>query len=590
MFTDRADSVSNIHKRWSFTRINPSSYKVSYLVYLSSAAAIIALQPSYGIFEDQANFLRALLLGMILLTAAIFVDFFVLLGSPLNKISKVLHVSAFANLLWLLIVSAGALSDMVFSKNGESLNYFFEGMSIATGLRIGIFTSVFGAKVHRAIAASVIQPLIFLFVFENSPFFRHGYVPHTVTIAFGLSLIAIAVIWTIIADRSGRPRVQSTFRLLQAFLAAWTENRTDDMERIAEEKSYDEEISTYIMRLKPEKSKQVSIVLPQVHPGPFSPIGGSNLPYVLYAFYCKAALVLHSVTNHSFNIPSKKELEKYIAAQSKYTTLEIGNTCSIPVGVRVGDCIVTGIAFGKVVIAILSMAPKGMEDVPEVVGREIQQYASQLGIKQVLIVDSHNATGNVLGDYENNNLVSAAKQCLEKLKQAEQFKFKIGYANSDGSYPNRSIAGDLGQGGLAVLIIEVEKKTYALGWADSNNMENGLREHVINELNTKGIKMLEICTSDTHSTSGKRTRQGYYPLGAVSAPSEIANMLFDMSKRSIVSACMSNFELLLAKSKIKVMGKDQFNDYSWALDKSMNITKVFLLITLAVVLSMLIIS
>jgi putative membrane protein len=590
MFTDRADSVSNIHKRWSFTRINPSSYKVSYLVYLSSAAAIIALQPSYGIFEDQANFLRALLLGMILLTAAIFVDFFVLLGSPLNKISKVLHVSAFANLLWLLIVSAGALSDMVFSKNGESLNYFFEGMSIATGLRIGIFTSVFGAKVHRAIAASVIQPLIFLFVFENSPFFRHGYVPHTVTIAFGLSLIAIAVIWTIIADRSGRPRVQSTFRLLQAFLAAWTENRTDDMERIAEEKSYDEEISTYIMRLKPEKSKQVSIVLPQVHPGPFSPIGGSNLPYVLYAFYCKAALVLHSVTNHSFNIPSKKELEKYIAAQSKYTTLEIGNTCSIPVGVRVGDCIVTGIAFGKVVIAILSMAPKGMEDVPEVVGREIQQYASQLGIKQVLIVDSHNATGNVLGDYENNNLVSAAKQCLEKLKQAEQFKFKIGYANSDGSYPNRSIAGDLGQGGLAVLIIEVEKKTYALGWADSNNMENGLREHVINQLNTKGIKMLEICTSDTHSTSGKRTRQGYYPLGAVSAPSEIANMLFDMSKRSIVSACMSNFELILAKSKIKVMGKDQFNDYSWALDKSMNITKVFLLITLAVVLSMLIIS
>jgi putative membrane protein len=211
-------------------------------------------------------------------------------------------------------------------------------MSIAIGLRIGIFTSVFGAKLHRAIAASVIQPLIFLFVFENSPFFRHVYIQHAVGIALGLTLIAIAVIWTIIADRSGRPRVQSTFRLLQAFLAAWTENKTDDMERIAEEKSYDHMITTYIMRLKPERSKQVSIVLPQVHPGPFSPIGGSNLPYVLYAFFCKTALVLHSVTDHSFNIPSKKELEKYIATLSKYTTLEVGNTCSIPVGVRVGEC------------------------------------------------------------------------------------------------------------------------------------------------------------------------------------------------------------------------------------------------------------
>jgi putative membrane protein len=590
MFRDRSDSVSNIHRRWSFTRINPSSYKVSYLVYLSSGAAIIALQPSYGIFENQANFLRSVLLGMILLTAAIFLDFFVLHGSPLNKISKVLHVSAFANLLWLLIVSAGAVSDVVFSKNGGSVNYFFEGMSIAIGLRIGIFTSVFGAKLHRAIAASVIQPLIFLFIFENSPFFRHGYIVHAVGIAFGLSLIAIAVIWTIIANRSGRPRVQSTFRLLQAFLAAWTENKTDEMERIAEEKSYDHAITTYIMRLKPEKSKQVSIVLPQVHPGPFSPIGGSNLPYVLYAFFSKTALVLHSVTDHSFNIPSKKELEKYIATLSNYTTLEVGNTCSIPLEVRVAECSVTGIAFGKVVLAILSMAPKGMEDVPEVVGREIQQYASQLGIKQTLVVDGHNAMGNVIGDNESNNLVSAAKQCLEKLNQAEQYKFKIGFANSDGSYPSVSIAGDLGQSGLAVLIIEVEKKTYALGWADSNNMENGLREYVINELNTKGIKMLEICTSDTHSTSGKRTRQGYYPLGTISTHSEIANMLLDMANRSIVDACMSNFELLVSKSKIKVMGKDQFNDYSCALDKSMNITKVFLLITIAIVLCMLIIS
>jgi putative membrane protein len=590
MFRDRSNSVSNIHRRWSFTRINPSSYKVSYLIYLSSGAAIIALQPSYGIFENQANFLRSVLLGMILLTAAIFLNFFVLHGSPLNKISKVLHVSAFANLLWLLIVSAGAVSDVVFSKNGGSANYFFEGMSISIGLRIGIFTSVFGAKLRKALAASVIQPLIFLFVFESSPFFRHGYTLNAVGIVFGLTLIAIAVIWTIIADRSGRPRVQSTFRLLQAFLAAWTENKTDDMERIAEEKSYDHLISTYVMKLKPEKSKQVSIVLPQVHPGPFSPIGGSNLPYVLYAFFCKTALVLHSVTDHSFNIPSKKELEKYIATLSNYTKLEVGNTCSIPVEVRVSECSVTGIAFGKVAVAILSMAPKGMEDVPELVGREIQQYASQLGIKQILLVDGHNAMGDVIGDYESNNLISAAKQCLEKLNQAEQYRFKIGFANSDGSYPSLSKAGDLGQGGLAVLIIEVEKKTYAVGWADSNNMDNGLREYVINELNAKGIKMLEICTSDTHATSGKRTRQGYYPLGTISTHSEIANMLLDMSNRSVVNACMSNFELLVSKSKIKVMGKDQFIDYSCALDKSMNITKLFLLITIAIILCMLIVS
>jgi putative membrane protein len=590
MFTKPPNSVSNIHKRWSFTRLNPSSYKISYLAYLISGAAIIAIQHRYDIIWNQTSFLLSLLLGMVILTAANFLDFFVLRGSPLNKISKVLHVSAFANVLWLLTISAGAASDILFSKNEGSTNYLIEGMSLAIGLRIGIFTSVFGAKLGRAMAASVIQPIIFLFLLENSPSFPYGIIINPVGVAFGLSLIAIVIAWTIMADRSGRPRIESTFRLLQAFLAAWTENKTDQMERIAEAKAHDEEVYTYTIRFNSHNSNQVSIVLPQIHPGPFSPIGGSNLPYVLYGFFCKTALVLHSVTDHSFNIPSKKELAKYISTLSEHTTLEFGNTCTIPIRVKDGESSVTGIAFGGVVIIILSMAPKGMEDVPEAVGREIQKYALQLGFKQVLVVDSHNAMGEILGDYESNNLVSAAKQCLEKLARADQYKFRIGFANSDDCYPNLSTAGDLGQGGLAVLSIEVEQKRYALGWADSNNMQNGLREYIISTLDNKGIKMLEICTSDTHSTSGKRTRQGYYPLGEMSNHSNIVEMLFNMSSKSIETSHPSNFEFLSSKSKIRVMGKDQFDDYSGALDKSINITKVFLLVTITIVLSMLIVS
>jgi putative membrane protein len=590
MFTKPPNSVSNIHKRWSFTRLNPSSYKISYLAYLISGAAIIAILHRYDIIWNQTSFLLSLLLGMVILTAANFLDFFVLRGSPLNKISKVLHVSAFANVLWLLTISAGAASDILFSKNEGSTNYLIEGMSLAIGLRIGIFTSVFGAKLGRAMAASVIQPIIFLFLLENSPSFPYDIIINPVGVAFGLSLIAVVIAWTIMADRSGRPRIQSTFRLLQAFLAAWTENKTDQMERIAEAKAHDEEVYTYTIRFNCHNSSQVSIVLPQLHPGPFNPIGGSNLPYVLYGFFCKTALVLHSVTDHSFNIPSKKELAKYISTLSEHTTLEFGNTCTIPIRVKDGESSVTGIAFGGVVIIILSMAPKGMEDVPEAVGREIQKYALQLGFKQVLVVDSHNAMGDILGDYESNNLVSAAKQCLEILARADQYKFRIGFANSDDCYPNLSTAGDLGKGGLAVLSIEVEQKRYALGWADSNNMQNGLREYIISTLDNKGIKMLEICTSDTHSTSGKRTRQGYYPLGEMSNHSNIVEMLFNMSSKSIETSHPSNFEFLLSKSKIRVMGKDQFDDYSGALDKSINITKVFLLVTITIVLSMLIVS
>src|SRR5918911_5123434 len=193
MFTKPPNSVSNIHKRWSFTRLNPSSYKISYLAYLSSGAAIIAIQHRYDAIWNQTSFLLSLLLGMVILTAANFLDLFVLRGSPLNKISKIMHVSAFANFLWLLTISAGAASDILSSKNEGSTNYLIEGMSLAVGLRIGIFTSVFGAKLHRAIAASVIQPIIFSFLFRNSLSFPYGIFIHPVGFAFGLSLIAIVI-------------------------------------------------------------------------------------------------------------------------------------------------------------------------------------------------------------------------------------------------------------------------------------------------------------------------------------------------------------------------------------------------------------
>ena len=75
--------------------------------------------------------------------------------------------------------------------------------------------------------------------------------------------------------------------------------------------------------------------------------------------------------------------------------------------------------------------------------------------------------------------------------------------------------------------------------------------------------MIEVCTSDTHSTSGKRTRQGYYTLGNLSSPDKVAAMYFQISKKSIENAGISTFELLSTESNIRVMGKNQFDEHSF---------------------------
>jgi hypothetical protein len=63
-----------------------------------------------------------------------------------------------------------------------------------------------------------------------------------------------------------------------------------------------------------------------------------------------------------------------------------------------------------------------------------------------------------------------------------------------------------------------------------------------------------------------------------------------MCRKAAGRAARSTFELAHAQSTVKVMGKQQFEDYSSALDRSMNVTKVFLGITVATYIAMLIFS
>jgi putative membrane protein len=589
MFDPRSDSVSNIHKRWSFTRLNPSSYKISYLVSILSTTTTIIICHLYLLKTDWFIYVSHLLLGSATITGANFLDFFLLHRTPNNKITKVHHVSAFANFLWVLTIIIGIALSVLLSKNETITNYIVEGMFLAIGLRIGIFTSVFGATIGKAITISFISPLLLLFAFLPFTFYFEA-ITTPVVLGFGFSLLLLGIIWTILADRAGRPGIKSTFRVLQAFLAAWTENKAENMEEIAESRAYIESVLTYLLKFKTTNSNNVFIILPDIHPGPFNPIGGSNLPYILYTLFSKNAMIMHSVSGHYLNIPSKKEVDKYVKTLSDSRLLEAGASCTNPVQIKMGKCTVTGIAFGHSVVMFLSTAPIGMDDVPEHIRTVLEHYSSQIGFQNILIIDTHNAMGESLSQQDSEIMISTAKHCLNELKHTRQHEFKIGFANSgDLSYNMKSMQ-DLGQSGLSSLLLLVEGNAYFIGWADSNNMRNDLRNYIMSQLNNDRINMLEICTSDTHSTSGKRNRQGYYTFGNLSKPEEVARIYLRLARKSIEKATPATFELLSNRSSIKVMGKNQFKDYSLALDKSMNITRFFVVITILVFIGMLILS
>lgn len=594
------DSVTNIHKRWSITRLNPSSYKVSVSISIASAALIVTLYFLYDSAVDQDdNLYASLSYGVSAALASSFLDYVFLRGTPTNKISKVFHVSAFANLLWSTVIGTGLAIDSLSGSHGTLTIYLLEGMLIATAFRLAIFTSVFGASLIRALGISFVEPIIFTLVLLTPGQFFDSVNQHPASLVFGSFFVSWAVLWSILADKAGRPHVLSTFNLLQAFLTAWTEQKGDKMEKIVESRAKCNHIKSDVLRFVSAAPSQrdISVVIPGVHPGPFKPIGGSNLPYELFKFFGRSAIIVHGASDHSLNIPSKNELEKFLLSFTAAKVTDTAATCTDVVQIKKTRFVVTSVAFGEVVLIMLSTSSGGMEDVPTEVSSKIQDHAHYLRLSKALVVDCHNAMGGPLSAEEQHNLFLCAKEALDRIKGSQQHRFSVGYSASlchkknNGETKNQiEWREDIGQGGLAVLAIKVNQQTYAIGWADSNNIENHVRDYVLTQLYSRGLNMVEICTSDTHYTSGKRTKQGYYPLGSKTDVKEILAQFEMLTSNSFDDPKECSFSHLSVDSEIKVMGKGQFDDYSKALDRSMNFTKIFLAISGSVAISMLLIS
>jgi putative membrane protein len=576
------DSVTDIHRRWYFTLLNPSSYKTSAIIAIIASMGIIGINHvSYTLTELTIH--SVLAVGIT--TVGFFLDLILLRGTPTNKISKVIHVAAFSSSFWLVTILLGLLTNSIFGKNSDFVTYCLGGMFIASGLRYGIFVSVFGSRMLRSILIAFVLPVVF---FTSILPYSYSFIlqEHLSVLIMGSTIFTIGVVWSILADRAGYPNLKSTFSVLQAFLSAWTENKQEKMEEIFESRSSVDEIRTRMMKFEREGDKQVFVVLPDIHPGPFNPIGGSNLPQKLFNFFENNAIVLHSISDHSKNLPTTAEVNKYLDSLKNSVLKNSGNECTLPLITKSNDFTLTCIGFKTSVLMIISK-DSGMEDLPYSIIEKIEQFAKELGFSDIMIVDAHNALGNKISYEEETALTALALTSLEKLEGKQYYTYEIGYSNSLTS-GFRII--ELGGAGIGVLNLLINNEDHLIGWSDSNNLVNGLRIRILRELNKAGINMLEICSSDTHSSSGKRTRQGYYALGNVTNDKDIIRAFSEISSKAMSKTTPSSFSYLDSYSQIKLMGRDQFDNYATALNRSMKITKVSLTITVIFYITMLVIS
>lgn len=578
--SDSSDDVSRIHNRYSLTLLTPSTYRQS-LVISMIIATLLVMTTVFGYLQSDDFFLRlALVLGVLLLTQAI--------DSRLTKnkeYSKSLHMSLFGNILWVLIALIGLASYYVFAKPEPSLFYIAEGMFLFASFRIGLFTTVLGVSIRKAWLICFIQPLaIFLALIPQDRWMSTLADP--ITLVYGGIFLVVASFWSILTDKAGRPEVPSTHKLIQAYLSSQQKNYSE-IESIIEERSKPSKVSTSQIRLctKDEES-DLRLVLPEVHPGPFHPIGGSNIPYLIYKNLDSSAMVMHSVSDHALNLPSRQQVENYLKSLTKKTSSKEGLTCTEPVSVQINKARAVGILFDKNAILFLSLSPHGMEDIPSYIKNELEQFSKNRNFEKVMIVDCHNAMGKEISKIDSEDMLKAAKSCLESLITKPSLPLEFGYANSGDMQINSS---DLGLGGIGMLCLKVNGSKYFLGWADANNMENGLREKVVDYFAKNGLTLLELCTSDTHFSHTKvRTRQGYYHFGSIANHDDISKWFLEIAKKAEQKIKPAKFEIIENHTKVKIMGPKIFEDYSKALDKSLKLSKGFTIGSIALFISSLI--
>ncbi len=565
---EKSDGVSNIHNRFSLTLINPSSHYFSLVVSLLVAVAITSITHLIYLESEELWFRIPAVVTTLGIVQLIDTRF-----TKRKEYSKSLHASLFGNLIWLLTVVMGIAASIVLSKE-LSLFFITFGMFLFASFRIGIFTTTLGVNIKKGWATCLVQPLaMFLVLIPSNMWFELIFDP--ITLGYGISFFIIASVWSVLTDRAGRPEMDSTHKTIQAYLAS-QKNDFSEAEEIMEQRSSKTKVSTTQIRLhSPTQKTDFRMVLPEIHPGPYHPVGGSNIPYLIYKNLDSSAMVMHSISDHSLNLPSRNEVENYLKNLDNCVTKEEGLTCTEPVTVQINKARVIGLLFGNNPLLFLSLSPHGMEDIPSYMKTEIEQYAKNRNYSKPLIVDTHNAMGKEISQEDGENMLKAAKSCLDTLIGKESYPIEFGYANSEDMDVWTE---DLGMGGLGIMCLKIKDQKYFLGWADANNMENGVREKIVKNFADKNYNLLEICTSDTHFARVKaRNKNGYYQLGLITSADKLSNWMLEIAKNAENKITAAKYEILENQTEVKIMGEGIYEDYSKALDNSLKITKGFMI-------------
>ncbi len=502
---------------------------------------LIDLTPSYGILND---IISGGLFGLMV------VGFPSIMGGALNqqiisslhginlKIKHSMFLSALSmTFLCLILLIGGIISK--FTGWELFLNSLLFGCVLIYGFNTLVFWATSKVRFTVAAGTAIIQPLLILAMYILITFILTdtSFIGPTIfqiilkaIIAAIIFVLAIYAFIKIIASPFKKNLGIGVLDLLSLFIAHMNEG-SNSLEGIFE--NMGEAIDTVVtfVSFKTEQGIKALFISPSVHPGPLGDLGGSNMPTILANKFDFFTMVAHGPSTHDFNPIAVSEIDK-IETSVKKGLKHVSYSPEASKFVRYyAKKANVGVQFFNDGMIILStFAPEAVDDIEFGVGLTMMaQSRSKCNVEDSIIVDCHNSfapeSGEVLpGNAEVFHLI----EVIDKINP-DQPKGSIKVGCWHDTMPTLDKQEGIGESGLKIMVIEVDGQRTVYALFDSNNMEIGFRQEIIDAVSDLDIDEIEVMTTDTHTVN--TLSRGYNPVGIAKR-----DEIIEYVKRGIVEA------------------------------------------------------
>jgi putative membrane protein len=191
------------------------------------------------------------------------------------------------------------------------------------------------------------------------------------------------------------------------------------------------------------------------------------------------------------------------------------------------------------------------------VGLSASAEARVEGMDDVLLADAHNCNNGLEGEdlghvYPGSkrsfDMIQAAGEVARTLRDADEHSIELGVAWDRTPWRPEDGIGPLG---VRVAVLDVDDQRTAYVLADGNNMEPGLREHVIDALD---VDHAEVMTTDTHIVN---TVESSNQVGAAIDDDELADLVAELVERAEADLEPVEAGMATERADVTVFGNDR---------------------------------